>query len=126
MNGSVFATLRPDDSHGESTSWRPHVNHYTVFDFHTGLHETQFTHIDNHLEWRNGYEIHTGVNVTREGVFPAVRDPATVSSVPPGRYDHSEIQLAGNTNLGAPVSFNINTIVGGLFGGRPGNGGAFR
>ncbi len=115
MNGSVFATLRPDDLWGIH-ELRPHVNHYTVFDFHTGLHETQFTHIDNHLEWRNGYEIHTGVNVTREGVFQPFEIFDGVF-VPPGRYDHSEIQLAGNTNLGAPVSFNINTIVGGLFGG---------
>ncbi len=115
MNGSVFTTLRPDDFWGVH-EFRPHINHYTIFDFETGRQETQFTHIDNHLEWRNGYEIHTGVNITREGVFePFEIFPGVV--VPRGRYDHTEAQLAGNTNLGAPVSGNVNVIVGGLFGG---------
>ena len=115
MNASVFTTLRPDDYWGVH-EFRPHVSHYTVFDFATGWQETQFTHIDNHIEWRNGYEIHTGVNVTREGVFePFEIFPGVV--VPPGRYDHQEAQIAGNTNLGAPVSGNFNAIVGGLFGG---------
>ena len=115
MNGSVFTTFRPENFMGVH-ELRPHVSHNTVFDFGTGIQETQFTHIDNHIEWRNGYEIHTGMNVTREGVFqPFEIFPGVI--VPPGKYDHQEAQIAGNTNLGAPVSFNINTIVGGLFGG---------
>ena len=116
MNGSVFTTFRPDDFWGVH-EFRPHINHFTIFDFATGRQQTQFTHIDNHLEWRNGYEIHTGVNVTREGVF----EPFEIFDevfVPPGRYDHQELQLAGNTNRGAPVSGNVNAIIGGLFGGR--------
>ena len=115
MNGSVFTTWRPENFMGVH-EFRPHVSHNTVFDFETGWHETQFTHIDNHIEWRNGYEIHTGMNISREGVFePFPIFPGVV--VPPGRYDHKEAQIAGNTNLGAPVSANVNTIVGGLFGG---------
>ena len=116
MNGSVFATFRPDNFIGLH-EWRPHVNHRTVFDFNTGLHESQFTHIDQHLEWRNGYEIHTGMNITREGVSQPFELQSSGVWVPPGTYDHSEAQIAGNTNLGAPVSLNINTIIGGLFGG---------
>ena len=115
MNASVFTTFRPDDFMGVH-EFRPHVNHNTVFDFTTGQQETQFTHIDNHTEWRNGYEIHTGMNLSKEGVFePFEIFPGVV--VPPGTYDHKEAQIAGNTNLGAPVSANINTIIGGLFGG---------
>ena len=115
MNGSVFTMFRPEDTLGLHEV-RPHAYHNTVFDFSTGLHETQFTHIDNHLEWRNGYEIHTGMNITREGVFePFEIFPGVV--VPPGKYDHQEVQLAGNTNLAAPIVFNINAIAGGLFGG---------
>ncbi|MCY4027430.1 MAG: DUF5916 domain-containing protein [Acidobacteria bacterium] len=115
MNGSVFTTLRPDDFWGVH-EFRPHINHFTIFDFETGWQETQFTHIDNHIEWRNGYEVHTGVNITREGVFePFEIFPGVV--VPPSRYDHAEAQLAANTNLGAPVSANVNAIIGGLFGG---------
>ena len=115
MNASVFTTFRPENFMGVH-EFRPHVSHNTVFDFENGRQETQFTHIDNHIEWRNGYEVHTGMNVTREGVFePFEIYPGVV--VLPGTYDHKEAQIAGNTNLGAPISFNINTIVGGLFGG---------
>ena len=115
MNASVFTTFRPDDFMGVH-EFRPHVSHNTVFDFESGRHETQFTHIDNHTEWRNGYEVHTGMNLTREGVLePFEIFPGVI--VPPGTYDHKEAQIAGNTNLGAPLSANINTIIGGLFGG---------
>ena len=115
VNGSVFTTFRPENFWGLHEV-RPHVFHNTVFDFESGDHETQFTHIDNHLEWRNGYEIHTGMNITREGVLDQFEIFPDVF-VPPGTYDHKEMQLAGNTNLGAPVNGNINVIVGGLFGG---------
>ena len=114
MNGSVFATFRPDNFLGLH-EWRPHVNHYTVFDFDTGRHESQFTHIDQHLEWRNGYEIHTGMNITREGVFQPFMIHDNEDNpvwVLPGKYDHAEAQIAGNTNRGAPLNFNINTIIG--------------
>ena len=115
MNGSIFSTLRPENNMG-ILELRPHISHNTVFEFETGRQQSQFTHIDNHIEWRNGYEIHTGMNVTREGVFePFEIHPGVI--VAPGTYDHKEAQFAGNTNLGAPVSFNIDTIVGGLFGG---------
>ena len=115
VNGSVFTTFRPENFWGLHEV-RPHVFHNTVFDFKSGDHETQFTHIDNHLEWRNGDEIHTGMNITREGVLEQFEIFPDVF-VPPGTYDHKEMQLAGNTNLGAPVNGNINVIVGGLFGG---------
>ena len=115
MNASVFTTFRPENFMGVH-EFRPHVFHNTIFDFETGRHETQFTHIDNHIEWRNGYEIHTGMNISREGVFELFEIfPGVI--IPPGTYDHKEAQIAGNTNLGAPVSGNINTIIGGLFGG---------
>ena len=115
VSGSVFTTFRPENFWGVH-EFRPHVFHNTYVDYETGLYETQFTHIDNHIEWRNGYEIHTGMNVTKEGVFEMFEIfPGVI--VPPGTYDHAEAQIAGNTNLGAPVSATVNTIIGGLFGG---------
>ena len=115
MNARVGTTFRPGDFMGVH-EFRPHVSHQTYFDYDTGVHETQFTHIDNHIEWRNGYEIHTGMNITREGVFDAFEIFPGVL-IPPGTYDHQEVQIAGNTNLGAPVSLNVNTVTGGWFGG---------
>jgi hypothetical protein len=115
MNASVFTTFRPDDFMGVHEI-RPHIFHNSVFEFETGRHETQFTHIDNHIEWRNGYEVHTGMNLSREGVLePFEIFPGVI--IPPGTYDHKEAQIAGNTNLGAPISARFNTIIGGLFGG---------
>ena len=115
VDAQVFTTFRPDDFMGVH-ELRPHVNHNTVFDYRTGRHETQFTHIDNHIEWRNGYQINTGMNITREGVFQPFEIFPGVT-VPVGTYDHKEAQFAGNTNLGAPLNASFNAIIGGLFGG---------
>ena len=115
MNATVFATFRPENFMGIH-ELRPHVTHNTFFEYDTGLHETQLTHIDNHWEWRNGYEVHTGMNISREGVFDAFEIFPGVL-IPPGTYDHKEAQFLANTNLGAPVSARINTIIGGQFGG---------
>ena len=114
MSGSVFTFFRPDNSFGIH-ELRPHINHTTTFDFTSGIHESQLTHIDNHIEWTNGYEIHTGLNITREGVFEAF--PLSGVEVQPGRYDHKEAQIGFNTNQGAPVSVELRAIAGGLFGG---------
>ena len=115
MNANVYTRLRPGNFMGihEIT---PHAHHTTHFDYGTGLHETQFTHIDNGIEWRNGYRISTGMNITQEGVFDAFEIFPGVF-VPPGSYDHKEAQIRANTNLGAPISLEVNSFIGGLFGG---------
>lgn len=95
---------------------RPHVS-YRGFWKPDGFHESGFVHLDCHWEWRNGYEFHTGVNLTREGL----RLPFAIHSgvvVGPGTYDHKEMQLVFNTNKGAPVSLDTRLVVGGFFGGR--------
>ena len=56
------------------------------------------------------------MNITQEGVFEAFEIFPDVL-VPPGTYDHQEATFRGNTNLGAPISLNVNGIIGGLFGG---------
>ena len=113
---TVFTFFRPDNFIGIH-ELRPHVNHYTVWNIRTGLHETQYTHMDNHWEWENGYEAHTGINLTREGLFvPFEIFPGV--TVPIGVYDHTESQLTFNTNRGAPVSAAIRSTIGGLFGGK--------
>ena len=115
MRASVFTFFRPENFLGVH-EFRPHVNHTTTFDFDTGLHETQFTHIDNHTEWANGYEIHTGMNITREGLFePFEIFPDVV--IPIGTYDHKEAQIVFNSNQGAPVSVSVRSLFGGFFGG---------
>ena len=94
---------------------RPHVS-YRSFWGHDDFQETGYMHIDNHWQFRNAYEVHTGMNLTLEGVrtpfeiFPGI-------FVPPGTYEHKEAQLVVMTNQGAPVSLNFQTFIGGFFGG---------
>ena len=115
MNASVFTFFRPEDFMGLHEI-RPHAAHNTVWDFETGLHETQFTHIDSHWEWENGHEIHAGMNISREGVFvPFEIFPGVI--VPPGVYNDMEAQLVAQTNRGAPFHVTLNSNIGGFFGG---------
>ncbi len=92
---------------------RPHVSYRGFWDF-DGFQESGLLHMDNHIEWKKGQEFHTAINLTREGVkeefeiFPGIM-------VPPGTYDNSEVALVAFSNRGAPVSFSLNTTVGGFF-----------
>ena len=113
-DGFALMRLRPEKLWGLH-ELRPHVSYRGFWDF-DGFQETGYLHVDNHWEWKNGHEIHTGINFTREGVkesfeiFPGV-------VVPPGTYDHEEVQLVAFTNEGAPWSVNFRLTAGGFFGG---------
>ena len=94
---------------------RPHVS-YRGYWKPGGFQESGFLHVDNHLEWKSGYEVHTGVDFTREGVLtPFEIYPGIV--VPPGTYDHAETMLVLITNQGAKASFEARVTLGGFFGG---------
>lgn len=94
---------------------RPHTSYRTFIGFDDFV-ESEHWHIDNHWQFKNSYEFHTGVNFTEEGVrkafeiFPGV-------TVPPGSYPHKEAQLVFFTNQGAPINLNVQTTIGGFFGG---------
>jgi hypothetical protein len=112
--GLVFYTHRVKDFLGLHEI-RPHVS-YRGFWKPDGFQETGYVHVDTHWEWRNAWELHTGVNFTREGVLEAFEITPGIL-VPPGTYDHSELQLVGMTNQGAPLSYETRLVLGGLFGG---------
>ena len=88
-NGRVLRTFRfGEDAPLNLHEFRPHVSYNVFWDF-AGLKETQFVHIDNHTEFKNGAQIHTGMNLTTEGVTEAFEIfPGVV--VPRGTYDHNE------------------------------------
>ncbi len=114
VNAFVLRRIRPKDFWGLHEV-RPHVSYRGFWDG-DGFQETGFLHIDNHWEWPSGFEIHTGINFTREGLL----EPFEISEgvmVPPGTYDHSEAALVLITNQGAPLSFRLRATIGGLFGG---------
>ena len=116
MDARFRSAFRPDNSWGihELT---PHVTHYTILDYTTGQYETQYTHIDSTMEWRNGSRLSTAWNVTKEGVLERFEISDGVY-VPVDSYSHSEGQFRFNTNRGAPVSFEVRGVAGGFFGGR--------
>jgi hypothetical protein len=110
----IFHRYRPKNFLGLH-ELRPHVSYRGFWNF-TGFQETGFLHLDNHWEWKSGYEVHTGINFTREGVttpfeiFPGVIVPAET-------YDHKEAQIVMNTNQGAWWSLRGRFTIGGFFGG---------
>jgi hypothetical protein len=114
--GSVFLLrrIRPDDMWG-LLEIRPHVS-YTGFWNFDGFQESGFAHVDAHWEFRNGYEIHTGMNFRHEGVT----DPFDIINgvtIQPGTYDDTESQIVFHTNQAAPLSLAVRTVIGERFGG---------
>ena len=115
MDAGIFTFFRPENFMGLH-ELRPHVRNYTLWNFLTGQLETQFTHIDNHWEWENGHQIHTGMNLTMERLFEPFEIFPDVF-VPAGVYEHAEAQLLAQSNQGAPFSVSVRSNVGGFFGG---------
>ena len=110
----IFNRTRPSDLWG-LFELRPHMYHRSYFSA-DGYHESGFTHIDNHFEWHNGLEIHTGINLTHEGV----REPFEINKgtfVPAGEYDHKESQLVFMTDRKKALSGSVKSFIGGFYGG---------
>jgi hypothetical protein len=94
---------------------RPHTSYRAFYGF-DGFLESMQWHIDNHWQFANSYEIHTGMNLTEEGVrTPFEIYPGVL--VPAGSYAHTDAQLVFMTNQGAPVSLEVRSTMGGFFGG---------
>jgi len=111
---SVLRRYRPDDLWGLH-ELRPHVV-YRGFWGNDGYYESGFLHVDNHWEFRSGFEFHTGINFVHEGVRrPFQINRGTV--VAAGDYDDTEAQLVLITNQGAPLSLEVQSRIGGFFGG---------
>jgi hypothetical protein len=94
---------------------RPHATFRGFWGF-DNFQETGYVHLDSHWQFKNSWEVHTGMNVTREGV----RTPFQIYPgifVPPGTYDNQEAQLVWMTNQGSPLSLNLQTFFGGFFSG---------
>jgi hypothetical protein len=110
----IMRRYRPADLYG-LLEVRPHIMLMNYNDF-SGFKETGFDHYDIHWEFKNGYRIDTGMNVTTQGVKEAfnIVDGVTIQ---PGTYDHKEAQIVFLTNRAAPLSFSIRNYIGGRFGG---------
>lgn len=113
-NAFVMRRIRPQSLWG-LLEWRPHASYDGYWDF-DGFYETGRIHIDSSLEWKNGAQAHTALNLTHEGVkqdFQIVRD-VTVSK---GKYDHKELTIYSGTDNSAKLSGGLQLVAGGFFGG---------
>jgi len=111
---SILRRVRPEDMWG-LLEIRPHAS-YTGFWKFDGFQETGVLHLDSHWEFRTGAEVHTGSNVTRQGVIEPFEIVDGVF-VPPDTYDHAELVLAYFSDQSQPLSFTVRGTAGGQFGG---------
>ena len=111
---SVLKQVRMNGKYG-LLELRPHVTYRSYWNF-SGFQETSFLHIDNHWAWINGFEIHTGINFTTEGVVTPfeISEGITVAA---GTYNHQEAQIVFMTNPSKQLYINTRSILGGSFGG---------
>ena len=111
----VLRRYRPENSRIGLQEIRPHMSYSSYWNF-DGFQETGFLHLDNHLEWKNSAEVHTGVNFITEGLL----EPFEIYDgifIPAGTYDNSELSLAYSSNQGAWLSFSLSTAIGGFYSG---------
>ena len=116
VDGAFRTAFRPENAIGFH-EWTPHAAVFLIRDFDTGRVESDWIHLDNTMEWRNGFWASAALNLTTEGVLePFEIFPGVV--VPADRYDHAEAQLRFRTDQGAPLSLEFFSVFGGFFGGR--------
>ena len=102
---------------------RPHISYRGYWNI-DGTQQTGFLHVDNHWEWKNNFEVHTGINFTREGVFQDFKiwedaeDAAIFVDVPAATYTHQEAQIIFMTNASKPFYISTRHVIGGSFGGQ--------
>jgi hypothetical protein len=112
----VLYHLRPKKETFGLLELRPHVSYHSFWNFDNTL-QTSFLHIDNHWEWKSGFEVHTGINYTAEGVSTPFEISEDVF-VPSGIYRHSEAQIVFMTNQSKSVYISTRSVLGGFFGGK--------
>ena len=114
--GLILYHWRPKKDFMNILELRPHVSYRGYWGI-DGFQQTGFLHVDNHWEWKGGFEVHTGINFTVEGVQKDFEISPGVT-VPVGRYEHEEAQIVLLTNPSKPLSIRTRHILGGFFGGK--------
>ena len=114
VEGRILRRIRPDNL-WNLFEIRPHISYRGFWDF-DGFQETGFIHVDSHWEFETGTEIHTGFNITTEGVKTPF-DIIPGVTIQPGTYDHAEAMLRFTGDQSQPLNFAMLAIIGGRFGG---------
>ncbi|MGX1930096.1 DUF5916 domain-containing protein [Flagellimonas sp. 2504JD4-2] len=100
---------------GQLLEMRPHVSYRGYWNFDDEL-VTGFLHVDNHWEFKSGFEIHTGINFTTERVLQDFN--ISDVTVPIGNYKNEELQFILITNPNNAFSLDTRTLIGGYFNGK--------
>ncbi|MGA0047800.1 MAG: DUF5916 domain-containing protein [Flavobacteriaceae bacterium] len=109
----IFKQFRTQNM-GKIFELRPHVSYRGYWNFQN-TQETGFLHVDNHWVWESGFEIHTGINFTRETVLAPF--PISNVTVDFGEYNHQEFQFVLISNANRKFFYQTRTVIGGYFGG---------
>ncbi len=110
----IYKQVRMNGKYG-LLELRPHVSYRSYWNFNNFL-ETSYLHIDNHWAWVKGFEIHTGINFTTEGVVKSFEISKDIW-VPADTYNHQEVQVVFMSNPSKPIYLSTRSILGGSFGG---------
>lgn len=100
---------------------RPHMSYFTYRSRKTGIddgfEESSRLHIDQHWEFPDGMEVHTGANWIREGLTEPFNILGSDVTVPAGTYEGWESALMFWTNESANVSFRGGSNIGSFLSG---------
>ncbi len=110
----IWKTIRTGKK-GPLFEIRPHIYRRTFYKTNKDI-LSDYLHVDNHWVWPSGFEIHTGVNFTREVVYSSF----SISNIEIGNgdYSHSELQFVAQTNPNKNFFWYNKTYIGGYYGGR--------
>ncbi len=112
----VLKQVRMNGKLGGMLEIRPHVSYRGFWDFE-GFQETGFLHVDNHWVWKNGVEIHTGINFTTEGSIADFSIPGLGVTHAAGTFPNQEAQIVAITNPSKKLYFTTRHVMGGYFSG---------
>lgn len=110
----IWKTIRTGKK-GPLFEIRSHIYRRTFYKTNKDI-LSDYLHVDNHWVWPSGFEIHTGVNFTREVVYSSF----SISNIEIGNgdYSHSELQFVAQTNPNKNFFWYNKTYIGGYYGGR--------
>jgi hypothetical protein len=95
--------------------WQPHVTYESFWGF-DGLQETATLHIDQTMDWENGYHLSSAINTQFEGL----RNPFDIYPgiiVPPGHYRSPYLFLQANSDRKRWISGDLGVQYGGFLSG---------
>lgn len=95
---------------------RPHSSYYFYKDIDSGFTETSRLHLDSHIEWEDGMELHPAFNWVQEGLEEPFRITEDIV-IPRGTYSGWQTGFVFNTNESAALSFTGGLRAGAFFSG---------